>query len=1125
MPEKRVLPSPLDSVGGESPIEQHDEKKVKVEDTCSSNDDSTSAIMRFNPSASTSNHNIDQQQQRPVAIKSQSGSMLPQTSQLGDVPSRIPKAEQNGDIISNMNQDPNPAVGNKSNSDSTLTSSDSSGRKDMVSSASAPLHSSYGSMNTPVTSEMAEDYGVTNLTVGIDGRDDSSSAVDSRQSDPSQTTGMGSKKESPIPPLKSTKMRHLMKKYMPQLEYMHREFKKLERQLLGAKSSAKGFTESAGSRERREKLHSFIVHLEETMNQIHVGCELEQGGRKKSLDGSDISATSFSGNSSAQASIHSLETDPSQHASESNQAHSQSLEEEESKREFARSAALTKLTKEKELEENVQKLEEHILANLLPVKERLTKQLAAQQGAVKNPIGMPARRGLQTQRTACREAGASDSSGNEAPRSVHASSVPPTGPITGPAILSQFGKPLKGGGSSLTQKLHGKTLGSQRYIQGQKVAGDKGAIGTQTASRKVIYAGMTPGSGQVQSGVSAATGVHNMVIESSRHRLAIAETFAKDKVSAPLPPPPPPVAKISNNLSVGPTNAQKHPQHVTLSQKLNVNPRTQSMTTKSGNIINDHELVHATAVPQIGAKEVKDEQNQEKLKKNVIHQLDFQQSAIDRQQQLGTLQAEALPLSRKGMKSSAGHRVCSHPRKGPRAVEYICALCNETYKSTCEYNPWWALSSHECAKCGKIQIPRLDISSPANAIDYHPALLVHATADESSKGSSKPVAVSSVSKQGLQTSEELMEQDEDNEGSVMDDIDDKDSFDSDSDESGFEENTQTTQAQNEDFGEKYSGPKFNEYDASRLLVLMGHAATCPGRHEHEKHRECCTNVKFMMLHVRDCPGTTSSNDICPFPWCRKTKHLLYHLISCPSSDNCKICTPIHLSRNFTALKGLNEYRSQKRKELHSGQQPASHISSKSADTNSPTKGNEFHSNIRKVAAQRKGSRSSVATSVVRPVARSTKVHQHIPSSTSIPRSKDATKLSVPSPIPTAGLSSSKPNDPLSLAQSQTLTERVKHMTSKPKTTYLSSKTTIRQDLVATKRPASQGIGNPLNILNPCASYPAPKISSPPNPLKGLPSDHSAIPGTNFPTLPTPISINDNGGNANPMRKVKVESEQ
>ena len=69
-----------------------------------------------------------------------------------------------------------------------------------------------------------------------------------------------------------------------------------------------------------------------------------------------------------------------------------------------------------------------------------------------------------------------------------------------------------------------------------------------------------------------------------------------------------------------------------------------------------------------------------------------------------------------------------------------------------------------------------------------------------------------------------------------------------------------------------------------------------------------------MLHVRDCPGTTSSYDICPYPWCRKTKHLLYHLVSCTSPEKCPICSPKDLSPSFTALGALNKHRNMKQRQ-------------------------------------------------------------------------------------------------------------------------------------------------------------------------------------------------------------------
>ena len=79
-------------------------------------------------------------------------------------------------------------------------------------------------------------------------------------------------------------------------------------------------------------------------------------------------------------------------------------------------------------------------------------------------------------------------------------------------------------------------------------------------------------------------------------------------------------------------------------------------------------------------------------------------------------------------------------------------------------------------------------------------------------------------------------------------------------------------------------------------------------------REVCQNTKFMMMHVRDCPGTTSTFDVCPFPWCRKVKHLLYHLVSCKKPEQCSICTPKDISPTLKALRGLNAHRHKKHRE-------------------------------------------------------------------------------------------------------------------------------------------------------------------------------------------------------------------
>lgn len=48
--------------------------------------------------------------------------------------------------------------------------------------------------------------------------------------------------------------------------------------------------------------------------------------------------------------------------------------------------------------------------------------------------------------------------------------------------------------------------------------------------------------------------------------------------------------------------------------------------------------------------------------------------------------------------------------------------------------------------------------------------------------------------------------------------------------------------------------RLSTLQASRLLVLMSHARTCPGRHANPQHADVCRSTKFLMLHMRDCNG-------------------------------------------------------------------------------------------------------------------------------------------------------------------------------------------------------------------------------------------------------------------------------
>jgi len=266
----------------------------------------------------------------------------------------------------------------------------------------------------------------------------------------------------------------------------------------------------------------------------------------------------------------------------------------------------------------------------------------------------------------------------------------------------------------------------------------------------------------------------------------------------------------------------------------------------------------------------------------------------------------------------------------------------------------------------------VDITAPANAIEYHPALLAHAEEGGTGGGTSaangpglmhiNPSHIPSSTTFPVSRRYPVLSSDSGSD-SDLSDISDGDLsegfFDSDFEElENIGALSPAEQSENESFGIEYNGPKLADEETSRLLVLMSHASTCPGRyvscclstgsfsciciytlvgflfysHIHAKHRDVCSSVKYMMLHVRDCPGTTATFDICPFPWCRKVKHSLYHLVSCVRPTDCSICSPEELSPNLTALIGLNEYRRKKQRERRAAAMAAAAAAAKAKPT-------------------------------------------------------------------------------------------------------------------------------------------------------------------------------------------------
>jgi hypothetical protein len=541
---------------------------------------------------------------------------------------------------------------------------------------STPLQATLG--NHPLRNQDSHE-GSTVVTTVTDATQQTCPSSSTNSSRGSLETGSPAAGSSIIPPpatavpaaaapLKSLTYTHLNTKYLAELEYMLREFRKLERQLLGAKGAAQ-LEESAGSRERREKLHSFILHLEDTVRQIEVGCKLEAEGNSGNANGTTEGASNHDNNTP--------------------------------KKQMAEVSALSNMTKEKEQEENVQKLEEHILANLLPVKVRLKKQLAAQQGATQNPAGMPSRRGSLQPPSSVRGKGtfaeAAEKKRKQAEEARLAAQEEHERTVRRVSDPSQFGKPLGGGGSSLTRNLHGSTLGSTRRILGHGVGAaskpDGASEGNGSGGRKILYAGMVPGSTQHESGLSAASGAHDMIMTNQRESSGgtsneqvesqTITTHASSKATVPVEPNPirkPPAA---------PAVVSGKPQPAPAKLSISLQKKAPSQLLPKLSEEEQRKLRKKRRKRKI--LRLAKRQERERLKQQDTAQ---QQTASNHPPTANTVAAiRKKPSHTKGQK-----------KKGPRAVEYICSLCSEAYNSTCDYNPWWALAQHECPKCRKTQV-------------------------------------------------------------------------------------------------------------------------------------------------------------------------------------------------------------------------------------------------------------------------------------------------------------------------------------------------------------------------------------------------------------------------------------
>mmetsp|Transcript_23482 Transcript_23482/g.48876 ORF Transcript_23482/g.48876 Transcript_23482/m.48876 type:complete len:788 (+) Transcript_23482:160-2523(+) len=516
-------------------------------------------------------------------------------------------------------------------------------------------------------------------------------------------------------------------------------------------------------------------------------------------------------------------------------------------------------------------LEKALSEKLMPVYERLKKQKGDSKGAKTNPKGAPVNHPVFNN--------AFKVANNGPPISVVKA---------GPPAPSIFGAPLKGG-SFLTQKLHGSTLGSDARRYGDGVGTNTPVLDNTTTKtqqhakrqRHVLHGGMTPGSETVMMPPPFIAGLSDRRATASPTRSTL---------------------KTAGEAAAAASRVVVSERKINTA---NVNNLGHSGQGSSGSDARDGKNESAP-VASFSDLAPRGRHSMNRLTKesygnsgSTSHE-SFS-TTIEQELLRGHLPQQVLNLGEKEFPLHPPKAV-KKPRKKRRKesppviihnqvndVEYLCAECDELYTTTTTANPWWVVVREECPKCHKLQIPRIDINLPTNAINYHPALVAHEN-DEDNEGGHHHL----VFKGPIDDSNKGMSL-----GVGVADGEDESESDSDSDTG-------------EDFGEGYKGPTFTTDEASRLAKLFQHARTCPGRHKNPRHMEVCQSVKFMMLHIRDCAGTvlTNPDEPCPFPWCRKAKHLVYHVASCDHPESCEICdkSPSPYLSGYRNLAKLNTIR-------------------------------------------------------------------------------------------------------------------------------------------------------------------------------------------------------------------------
>jgi hypothetical protein len=296
----------------------------------------------------------------------------------------------------------------------------------------------------------------------------------------------------------------------------------------------------------------------------------------------------------------------------------------------------------------------------------------------------------------------------------------------------------------LTQKLHGSTLGSKQRRGGSGVGTpskltpevvkaklkDAPVVAAAGVERKILYAGMVPGSTQQKSGLSAASGAHEMVvtsnnqsnntIESSANSSAAptattTPTLKSTNVKSAVPVPVVSAAvqasrvitKATTTIAVQPKRIITAPKATNVEAKTITTTTVVAKATTSSAIVKQKKPVVSSSAPLSEEEKLKFKKHRRKRK--ILRLARRRERERLKQQNPKSQQITSTQQTPSNNPTAVRKKVVHHhskgpKKKGPRVVEYICSLCSEAYSSTCDLNPWWALAQHKCPKCQKTQV-------------------------------------------------------------------------------------------------------------------------------------------------------------------------------------------------------------------------------------------------------------------------------------------------------------------------------------------------------------------------------------------------------------------------------------